>query len=618
MVDEINTNLDTTPLPPNNLVAQDPQSAELAGYVRTKTFGRDVRESIARSIELNSTRSKNAEELANETLAVTNRIKEDTATAIINMANQVELIRDDKDAVIANATVDSEVILARGGKVTLGERLNEMELNATGIDFANFGAVGDGITDDTIALQKAFDYSAKHGIPVFNSDRNKTFIITSPLYVDRYARIDFGGGKLKKTTNTVGTGSNTTHSGTIIDSYAKDAFIIVRHLDEWIATDVSIKNVMFKKGAPTIVEYGIYAPRMQMCEIEGIWADYYATNYCLYGYMHTMMSKVHNIKQYNGKTTYMIVDDGSHYGGSTSILASHIVGYDQDGCIDWYGAPYSVINNCMIDKSHKIAFKFQSCPGIVINSPSIEQNDGTLFHLSDSKIVVNSARVLYNQGVAGLRYLNYVGQKSYLTFNNCEIHDYQGTFNSAEQMDMTIADDSHVILINSIMPKNGNNYGSYTNGSTLTKIDRDGTSYTDSNGSGSKSKGLRYLLGTSAPTTGTWKTGEEIINTSKLNGIDKWVCTLGGSPGTWIEVRTDGFKRIAKQAIWAGDGATKSFSLQHGLGKKPTSFSVTPANVHAQTAKIGYATVTDTTLTVVFDNAISSGNSAYVQWEVSE
>ena len=141
---EINTNLDTTPLPPNNLVAQDPQSAELAGYVRTKTFGRDVRESIARSIELNSTRSKNAEELANETLAV-------TETATSNMANQVELIKAEKDAVIANATVDSEVILARGDKATLGQRLDETDAqlvqNVNYIEEKNKDMKGDLISD---------------------------------------------------------------------------------------------------------------------------------------------------------------------------------------------------------------------------------------------------------------------------------------------------------------------------------------------------------------------------------------------------------------------------------------------------------------------------------------
>ena len=110
---EINRDLDTTPLPPNNLVAQDPQSAELAGYVRTKTFGRDVREAIARSIELNSTRSKSAEELANET---------------VNVAND---LTDRFNQQIGALTEDSEVIDARGGKTTLGQRLDETNTQLT-------------------------------------------------------------------------------------------------------------------------------------------------------------------------------------------------------------------------------------------------------------------------------------------------------------------------------------------------------------------------------------------------------------------------------------------------------------------------------------------------------
>ena len=113
MVDEINTNLDTTPLPPNNLVAQDPQSAELAGYVRTKTFGREVREAIARSIELNSTRSKNAENIASET---------------VNVAND---LTDRFNQQIGALTEDAEVIDARNGANTLRDRLESDRLELT-------------------------------------------------------------------------------------------------------------------------------------------------------------------------------------------------------------------------------------------------------------------------------------------------------------------------------------------------------------------------------------------------------------------------------------------------------------------------------------------------------
>lgn len=117
---EINTNLDTTPLPPNNLVAKDPESAELAGYVRTKTLGGQVREAIARSIELNSTRSKDAENLASETLNVSNDLKAETDLAVKEITKQAEIV-------IANATQDSEVILARGGKTTLSQRLDDSD-----------------------------------------------------------------------------------------------------------------------------------------------------------------------------------------------------------------------------------------------------------------------------------------------------------------------------------------------------------------------------------------------------------------------------------------------------------------------------------------------------------
>ena len=45
---------------------------------------------------------------------------------------------------------------------------------------------------------------------------------------------------------------------------------------------------------------------------------------------------------------------------------------------------------------------------------------------------------------------------------------------------------------------------------------------------------LRNLLGTVAPTTGTWARGDKVWNTSTLAGGNVgWVCTTAGTPGTW-------------------------------------------------------------------------------------
>lgn len=56
----------------------------------------------------------------------------------------------------------------------------------------------------------------------------------------------------------------------------------------------------------------------------------------------------------------------------------------------------------------------------------------------------------------------------------------------------------------------------------------------------------KYTASTAAPTTGTWARGDEITNSapSELGSasskyvIDKWKCTVGGTPGTWLEMRS--------------------------------------------------------------------------------
>lgn len=51
---------------------------------------------------------------------------------------------------------------------------------------------------------------------------------------------------------------------------------------------------------------------------------------------------------------------------------------------------------------------------------------------------------------------------------------------------------------------------------------------------------------TTAPTTGTWARGDKIRNSaptelgsaSSKYVIDGWICTVAGTPGTWLEQRT--------------------------------------------------------------------------------
>lgn len=55
-----------------------------------------------------------------------------------------------------------------------------------------------------------------------------------------------------------------------------------------------------------------------------------------------------------------------------------------------------------------------------------------------------------------------------------------------------------------------------------------------------------YAALTSAPTTGTWAKGDKVRNSnpselgtaSSKYVIDGWICTVGGTPGTWLQQRT--------------------------------------------------------------------------------
>lgn len=55
----------------------------------------------------------------------------------------------------------------------------------------------------------------------------------------------------------------------------------------------------------------------------------------------------------------------------------------------------------------------------------------------------------------------------------------------------------------------------------------------------------KYNATTAAPTTGTWARGDQIPNSepSELGSasskyvIEGWVCTVAGTPGTWVEKR---------------------------------------------------------------------------------
>lgn len=56
----------------------------------------------------------------------------------------------------------------------------------------------------------------------------------------------------------------------------------------------------------------------------------------------------------------------------------------------------------------------------------------------------------------------------------------------------------------------------------------------------------RYNAYTAAPTTGTWNKGDVVFNSNPTESgtagskyiVTHWVCTVSGTPGTWIQCRS--------------------------------------------------------------------------------
>ena len=98
---------------------------QISEYIKTKGYGVDVRLLISQLAEHFGLKTTQVVDLANLLQQNFENLEGVTQSFTNNINSLVAQMEADKDAVIANATVDSEVILARGGKATLGQRLDE-------------------------------------------------------------------------------------------------------------------------------------------------------------------------------------------------------------------------------------------------------------------------------------------------------------------------------------------------------------------------------------------------------------------------------------------------------------------------------------------------------------
>ncbi|WP_203362478.1 hypothetical protein [Bacillus sp. REN10] len=493
-------------------------------------------------------------------------------------------------------------------------------LDDVSINIKKFGVVGDGIIDDTNALQAAFDYSSIHKAKVFNGDKNAVFRITSPLYIQSHANIDLGHAEIRKVNNKKGEGSNLffTAEG-IIDYYTVDAHMIIKHQDNEYAENVKIKNVYFgSKHTNQWHEYGIFAPRLTNSEMDSIKGEAYKFNTLVKGFTWWLIPTLDNLRQDGGFCVFHLDDDGSGAGGSTSIHSKQIVGTDMKNCLKIFGLSYSVFDVPLVDYSREEAFYIESSESLIFNSPSAEWlNSGEFLVMTNSKVVINSPRATEIKG-SDIKetYLLSIDNGSSLVMNGGIFKDYISG-NYAVNLPLVVNNDSHVTLNQTILPSNGNLYNPLTGGSTVTEINSNGISVKNSEGKGIIINGRKIFFESDIPTSGEYALGDVVINLSpQKHGVGSWVCLEAGSPGKWGVLSIIKSEKSGTSYL-SGNSIQKTYSIPHGLGEVPNVAFVQPSNAVAGEAKINYITYNEKNLIINFLNAPKTGtNNVKVHWKV--
>jgi Pectate lyase superfamily protein len=351
-------------------------------------------------------------------------------------------------------------------------------LNESVINVKDYGAVGDGVTDDYQVIQNCINNFNKIHIP------DGTYLLRNTLKVDtlvdtQNTGVFFPSGKeimgeskihtilLRTPNNKTNLGQLTCNNGSIDDFNVNAVFAFTYESTIQTSFNNTISNLTIKStindGNPNnMVEYGFFAPRMGLFTIENI--QMWNIKNGFYGH-DCFLGIFKKINQTYGYSLFVLAPDSAGASGGTTLSLSDLSAQTSDTYLDSIGYDitglhYSSFTNCSVD-AHCRAYRFKNCDGITMNGCGAEVIKGkkeysSMFEFLNSRMTLNSFRIVgpSANNFARETYYMLVSDTSKLIFNGC-VFDSLDTTGGNNTYDILIGNDLRIISNFTQLPSGG-------------------------------------------------------------------------------------------------------------------------------------------------------------------
>ena len=259
----------------------------------------------------------------------------------------------------------------------------------------DFGAVGDGVTDDTDAIQLAVAYLGDLTTKTMFSRPSVLFfpdgdyLTSKPIIA--WDGISIRGASQSSTRIQMTSPTNTTEvtTNSPVRNLPRNVNCIIAVFSSVAGypyrttiSDIQLYGIAGTTGVTTgKVVHAIYAPEAAFLTVERVRTWY--TNYGIMSYNLWMCSFRDLDLREHAEWSFLLSNDGTGTGGSTSISLERVYGHTSEGGIKLYGANYSTLSSCGVDAAGssnpsaadaaaKAPYVFESCQGLVASSLGAE------------------------------------------------------------------------------------------------------------------------------------------------------------------------------------------------------------------------------------------------------